>query len=278
MLSRKEIGKSLWHAIMVNRLTPPTHSWLCSLVAKKSRKTPARRKKPAKGRLYALRHPILWIRRWLFRGILALAALAAVLVILFAFVAPPTTPYMLAEAYRLEGLKKQWVDLENLPPHVPASAVAAEDANFCLHWGFDMSAIRDAVASGARRGGSTISQQTAKNVFLWQGRSWFRKLLEAGLTPAIELVWSKHRIVEVYLNVAEFDEGVFGIEAAAQHYFGIPAAKLSTTQAARLAAVLPNPKGRSATKPTQFVQGRARAIRNGAETIRADGRADCFLG
>ena len=204
--------------------------------------------------------------------------LAAVLTVLYAFVAPPTTPYMLAEAYRLEGLKKSWVNLEELPPHVPASIVAAEDANFCLHWGFDMSAIRDAVASGARRGGSTLSQQTAKNIFLWQGRSWFRKLLEAGLTPAIELVWTKRRIVEVYLNVAEFDEGVFGIDAAAQHYFGRSAAKLTETQAARLAAVLPNPKGRSASNPTSFIQTRGRAIRSGAETIRADGRADCFLG
>ena len=185
---------------------------------------------------------------------------------------------MLAEAYRLEGVKKNWVDLNELPPHVPASVVAAEDANFCLHWGFDMSAIRDAVASGAKRGGSTLSQQTAKNVFLWQGRSWFRKLLEAGLTPTIELVWPKRRIIEVYLNVAEFDEGVFGIDAAAQHYFGTPASKLSPTQAARLAAVLPNPKGRSASKPTPFVQSRGRAILGGAETIRADGRADCFLG
>lgn len=259
-------------------LTPPALSWLCLRVAQKSSKKPARRKKPAKGRLFALRHPILWIRRWLGRGIVALAALAVFLTILYTVVAPPTTPYMLAEAYRLEGLKKQWIDLEDLPPHVPAAVVAAEDANFCLHWGFDMSAIRDAVADGAKRGGSTLSQQTAKNVFLWQGRSWFRKLLEASLTPVIELVWTKRRIVEVYLNVAEFDEGVFGIEAAAQHYFGVPAAKLSHTQAARLAAVLPNPKGRSASNPTEFVKGRARAARSGAETIRADGRADCFLG
>ena len=100
------------------------------------------------------------------------------------------------------------------------SVVAAEDANYCLHWGFDMGAIREALEDGAARGASTISQQTVKNTFLWQGRSWFRKALEALLTPVVELVWTKRRLLEVYLNVIEFDEGVFGVEAAAQSYFG----------------------------------------------------------
>ena len=101
------------------------------------------------------------------------------------------------------------------------SAVAAEDANFCLHWGFDMAAIREAVEEGGTRGASTISQQVVKNVFLWHGRSWVRKAMEAVMTPVVELVWTKRRILEVYLNVAEFDEGVFGVQAAAQHYFGV---------------------------------------------------------
>jgi monofunctional biosynthetic peptidoglycan transglycosylase len=154
--------------------------------------------------------------------------------------------------------------------------VAAEDANFCLHWGFDMRAIRRALDENSGRGASTISQQVVKNVFLWQGRSWPRKALEAVLTPLVEAVWTKRRILEVYLNVAEFGKGVFGAEAAAQHYFGISAAKLSPTQAARLAAILPDPKGRDAAKPSAFVRERAAAIMDGAATIKADGRAGCF--
>jgi monofunctional biosynthetic peptidoglycan transglycosylase len=115
-----------------------------------------------------------------------------------------------------------------------------------------------------------------KNVYLWHGRNWARKALEASLTPMIETFWSKRRIVEVYLNVAEFDEGVFGIEAAAQHYFGVRAADLSAVQAARLAAVLPDPKGRSASKPSQSLRNRAGKILDGAATIDRDGRAACF--
>ncbi len=218
------------------------------------------------------------MRKWFLCAVAGVAVSAIILTLLYAFVAPPTTPYMLAERYRLGDVRRNWVDLDDLPAHVPASVVAAEDANFCRHWGFDMAAIRDAVASGANRGGSTISQQTVKNVYLWQGRSWLRKLLEAGLTPVVELIWPKRRIVEVYLNVAEFDEGVFGIDEAARQYFGKSAADLSAAQAAQLAAVLPAPKGRSASDPTPFVRRRARAIRDGAETIRADGRADCFTG
>ena len=139
-----------------------------------------------------------------------------------------------------------------------------------------MTAIRAALEDGGRRGGSTISQQVVKNVYLWHGRSYLRKALEAMLTPVVEAVWSKRRILEVYLNVAEFDRGVFGVEAAAQHYFGVSAADLTATQAARLAAVLPDPKGRSASDPSAFVRRRAASIRDGAATIAADGRSDCF--
>ena len=137
---------------------------------------------------------------------------------------------------------------------------------------------RNALDEGANHGASTISQQVVKNVYLWQGRSWLRKALEALLTPAVELVWPKRRIIEVYLNVAEFDEGVFGVEAAARHYFGTSAADLSATQAARLAAILPNPKGRSAANPSDFVRRRSAQIVDGAATIRADGRSACFEG
>jgi monofunctional biosynthetic peptidoglycan transglycosylase len=168
--------------------------------------------------------------------------------------------------------------MERIAPVMARSAVAAEDANYCLHWGFDMAAIRDAIDGGATRGASTISQQVVKNVYLWHGRSWPRKALEAGLTPLAELAWSKRRMLEVYLNVAEFDRGVFGVEAAARHYFGVAAADLTAVQAARLAAILPDPKGRSASEPSDFVRRRAAAILDGAETIRADGRAACFEG
>lgn len=183
---------------------------------------------------------------------------------------------MKSEAARLGGVDHIWVPFDEIAPVMARSVVAAEDANFCNHWGFDMTAIRAALAEGGMRGASTISQQTVKNVYLWQGRNWLRKALEATMTPLVELIWSKRRIIEVYLNVAEFDEGVFGVEAAAQHYFGISPEKLSALQAARLAAILPAPKGRSASRPSKLVRRRAASIMDGAETIRRDGRARCF--
>ena len=132
------------------------------------------------------------------------------------------------------------------------------------------------MADGGSRGASTISQQVVKNVYLWHGRDWSRKLLEAAITPLVEAVWSKRRILEVYLNVAEFDEGVFGVEAAARHYFGVGPGELTPTQAARLAAVLPNPKERSASQPSASLRRRSGSILDGAATIERDGRADCF--
>jgi monofunctional biosynthetic peptidoglycan transglycosylase len=200
------------------------------------------------------------------------------MVILFRFVDPSAGVYMASEGYRLGGIKHEWVSLDEIADAMPRSAVAAEDANFCMHNGFDIEAIREAIEGGGARGGSTISQQVAKNVFLWHGRTYLRKGLEAGFTILIELFWSKERIIEVYLNVAEFDGGVFGVKAAARHYFGVSPAKLTATQSARLAAILPNPKGRSASRPSNRVRKRTRAIISGAGTIHADGRADCFQG
>lgn len=220
-----------------------------------------------------------WVRaarRWLWRSALAFAVFVALMIGLYAVVNPPVTPYMVAERLREGPVRHDWVPMERIAPVMARSVVAAEDANFCLHWGFDMDAIRDAIEAGGQRGASTIPQQTVKNVYLWHGRSWFRKATEAGLTPLVELVWSKQRILEVYLNVAEFDRGVFGVEAAARHHFGVSAANLTPTQAARLAAVLPDPKGRSATEPSRFVRSRAASIADGAATIAADGRAACF--
>lgn len=201
----------------------------------------------------------------------------ALIVGLFSVVDPPTTPYMFSESRRLpDGVRHDWVPMSEIAPVMARAAVAAEDADFCLHWGLDIDAIRAAIASGGRRGGSTISQQTVKNVYLWQERSYVRKALEAALTPLVEAVWSKRRILEVYLNVAEFDEGVFGVGAAAPHYFEVTAAELSPMQAARLAAILPAPKSRSAADPAGFVRERAAAIMDGAATIRRDGRSECF--
>jgi monofunctional biosynthetic peptidoglycan transglycosylase len=216
------------------------------------------------------------IRLWLWRGLVGLAAFYGVLIVLFSFVPPPINIYQAQEAWRLGGIEKDWVGWDEIAPVMARSVVAAEDANFCLHWGFDMAAIREAIEEGGARGASTLSQQVVKNTFLWHGRSYLRKAMEAAITPVIELLWSKQRILEVYLNTAEFAEGVFGVQAAAQHHFGVDAADLSALQAARLAAVLPNPKDRSASQPSSFVRKRTRAILSGAETIDVDGRAGCF--
>jgi len=210
------------------------------------------------------------------RGVLLVVILIVGWIALYAIVAPPVTPYMISESRRLGGVTQVWRPMEQISPNLARAVVAAEDANFCLHWGFDMEAIRLAIAQGAARGGSTISQQTVKNAFLWQGRSWLRKAMEAAMTPVMEAIWSKARVLEVYLNIVEFGEGIFGAEAAAQHYFGISAADLNPAQAARLAAVLPNPQGRSAASPTAATLRRARSIADGAATIGADGRDACF--
>jgi len=237
------------------------------------RAKPAGRGAARGGRLHAA---AVRLRLWLRCGVLGLVGLAVALVVLFALVNPPLTHTMWVERQRLGVLARDWVPLERVAPAMARAVVAAEDANFCRHWGFDVDAIRAALEAGARRGASTISQQTVKNVYLWQGRSWGRKALEAALTPLVELVWSKRRILEVYLNVAEFDAGVFGVEAAAQRYFGVSAAELSPAQAARLAVVLPDPRGRDAGDPTPWLRQRAASVADGAETIRRDGRADCF--
>lgn len=216
------------------------------------------------------------IRRVVTRVLLGLAAFYGVLILLFSFVPPPINIYQAQESWRLGGIEKDWVSWDEIAPVMARSVVAAEDANFCLHWGFDMAAIRDAIEGGSSRGASTLSQQVVKNTFLWHGRSYLRKAMEAVITPVMELVWSKRRILEVYLNTAEFAEGVFGVQAAAQHHFGVDAGDLTALQAARLAAVLPDPKDRSASAPSNFVRQRTRAIMSGAETIAADGRAGCF--
>jgi monofunctional biosynthetic peptidoglycan transglycosylase len=220
--------------------------------------------------------PLVFLRRWTIR--IAVISVVVVLGVIAAHrvIEPPRTFYMGQEERRLGGIRHEWVPMARIAPVMARSLVAAEDANFCRHWGFDMAAIRVAIDEGSGRGASTLSQQVVKNVYLWHGRSWPRKALEALMTPVVEAVWPKRRIVEVYLNVAEFEAGVFGVEAAAQHHFGVRAADLTAVQAARLAAVLPDPKGRSASNPGPFGRARTNGIRDGAATIARDGRAGCF--
>lgn len=224
------------------------------------------------------RGPFRRILRWAFKWLLRIAAVAAVWVLSYRYVNPPITWLMLTEWVRLGDIERDWADLDEISPHLARSVVAAEDARFCDHYGFDFTEIGKALRGGGARGASTITQQTAKNAFLWPGRSWTRKGLEAGFAGAIELAWGKRRVLEVYLNVAEMGEGVFGAEAAARRWFGVSAADLTPTQAARIAAILPNPRERSASNPGDFVRKRARQIESGAATIAAEGRDRCFAG
>ena len=235
-------------------------------------------KRPAKKRTQKKKPPpwrIAW--RWFWRVVWAIPVVVLLWIAALSYFEPPKTFYMVKEEQRLgKTVKHVWVDIEDVAPVMARSVAAAEDANFCRHWGIDMGALRQAIEDGGNRGASTISQQVVKNVFLWHGRSYPRKALEALLTPVVEILWSKKRIMEVYLNVAEFDEGVFGVGAASRHYFGVSAGQLSPTQAARLAAILPSPKTRSAKNPGAFTRKKAQTVIDGAATIRADGRADCF--
>ena len=225
---------------------------------------------------------VLWrLLKWPVRAVLALVILAVVWVLAYRVINPPGGIYLASEAWRLGGVARDWRDMEEISPRLARAVIAAEDARFCDHFGFDFHAIQAAIETNARGGrvvgASTISQQVAKNVFLWHRRSWLRKGLEAAFTGMIEAFWPKRRILEVYLNTVEFGEGVFGAEAAARHHFGRPAFALTPLQAARLAAVLPNPKARNASRPSQGVRVRTRSIMAGARTVAAEGRAGCVL-
>jgi len=211
--------------------------------------------------------------------VLILAAVPLVGVVVHAVLPPPATILMVEQAVRGRGLDYRWQGLSDISPNLVHAAIAAEDARFCSHSGFDMEAIEQALEAnreGRRlRGGSTISQQTAKNVFLWPGRDWVRKGLEAGYTVLIEAVWSKTRIVEMYLNVAEFAPGVYGAEAGARHWFDKSAADLTPREAARMAAVLPSPRRYNAASPGPYVRRRAARIQAAARVVRNEGLAAC---
>jgi monofunctional biosynthetic peptidoglycan transglycosylase len=211
-----------------------------------------------------------------FKLIFGFVVVSVLLVVLFRFVPPPTTITMLTDS---NGATRDWTPLDRIDRNMVSAAIAAEDGKFCSHSGFDREAIEDAVrrnAKGGRiRGGSTISQQTAKNVFLWQNGGFFRKGLEAYFTLLIETVWGKRRIMEVYLNVAETGIGTYGVEAGAQRYFGKGAASLSRDEAARMAAALPLPKKRSVKNPSGFTRRYGNSIARRIRIVQRDGLDAC---
>ncbi|TKU05444.1 monofunctional biosynthetic peptidoglycan transglycosylase [Citrobacter sp. wls828] len=209
-----------------------------------------------------------FLRRLLLRAVIVLAVFWGGGIALFSVMPVPFSAVMIERQLGawIQGnfgyvAHSDWVSMDEISPWMGLAVIAAEDQKFPDHWGFDVSAIEKALAHNERnenriRGASTLSQQTAKNLFLWDGRSWVRKGLEAGLTLGIETVWSKKRILTVYLNIAEFGDGVFGVEAASQRYFHKPASRLSPSEAALLAAVLPNPLRFKAGAPSGYVRSR----------------------
>jgi monofunctional biosynthetic peptidoglycan transglycosylase len=216
-----------------------------------------------------------WFRRLLWLPVV-FVAVTLLQVLVPRFVDAPTSAFMVWRQVQGLGepgfrLRHEWRDYDALSSHLPIALVAAEDQKFPLHHGFDLDAIDKALEGNARggrvRGASTITQQVAKNLYLWGGGGYARKGLEAWYTLLIELTWPKRRILEVYANIAEFGDGVYGAEAAAQAFFGKPASRLSPAESARLAAVLPNPKKYSARNPGPYVQRRAAWIQRNARNL-----------
>jgi monofunctional glycosyltransferase len=212
------------------------------------------------------------LRRILIGGLLVLLLAPPALLLAYRYVPVPITPLMLIRIAEGEGLRRQWVALDEVAPALPQAVVAAEDNRFCEHSGFDWQELGgqiDALLAGERaRGASTITMQTAKNLLLWPGRDPVRKALEAWLTPQLALLWPKRRILEVYLNIVEFGPGLYGAEIAARAFFGKPASALSAREAARLAAVLPDPLRWSAAAPGPRVRQRAAVIERRVIEIR----------
>ncbi|MDC0661496.1 monofunctional biosynthetic peptidoglycan transglycosylase [Marinobacter sp. SS21] len=215
------------------------------------------------------------LRRRLLQLLAGVVVLILSVVLLLRFINPPTTAFMASYtlAHPDRPVQQEWVALEAISPSMRLAVIASEDQRFPHHWGVDVSAIQQAVSEyyegGDLRGASTITQQTAKNLFLWNGRSLVRKVMEAGLALSLETLWSKSRVLEVYLNIAEFGPGIYGVEAASLAYFGVPARQLSPNQAARLAAVLPNPKVLNAANASPYVLNRASWIRQQMVRLKA---------
>jgi monofunctional biosynthetic peptidoglycan transglycosylase len=212
---------------------------------------------------------------WVVRIGLALLLLLAVLMLLWRF-APPVSTLMVARWATLRSVDRQWVPLERISPRLVASVITSEDARFCRHGGVDWDAINVVLDTdgGPTRGASTIAMQTTKNLFLWPSRSYIRKGLEVPLALVLDFAWSKRRVMEVYLNIAEWGDGIFGAEAAARRYFGKSAAALTAREAALLAAALPNPRARDPRKPPRRHALLARIVERRAQA--AGGLTDCL--
>ncbi|MBI6549224.1 monofunctional biosynthetic peptidoglycan transglycosylase [Xenorhabdus lircayensis] len=219
-----------------------------------------------------MRNPFSILWRWLKRIVVTITILWFVAAIAFSFLPVPFSMLMIErQIISVVSInfsyvsRSSWVDQNQISPYMTLAVIAAEDQKFPKHWGFDFDAIETAMEHNKKyqkriRGASTISQQTAKNLFLWEGRSWVRKGLEAGMTTVLELLWSKKRILTVYLNIAEFGSGIFGVEEAARHYFDKPAGRLTASEAALLAAVLPNPHRYKVNAPSAYVLQRQQWI------------------
>ena len=216
---------------------------------------------------------------WIIKLLLALLLLSVVWVLAYRFINPPVTATMMGDILAGRGAHKQWMPISRIDRDVVRATIAAEDSKFCSHHGFDVEAIENAMkrnASGGRiRGGSTISQQTAKNAFLWQGGGYARKGVEAWFTFLIEHLWGKRRIMEVYLNLAETGIGTYGVNAGSMRYFGHDASAMSATEAARIAAVLPLPKERGAIAPKGFTRRYGNIIAARIPVVARDGLDAC---
>lgn len=231
----------------------------------------------------AARRRVPWWRR-IVVGLFQLVGLFVLLSVLwvaaYRIIPPPVTLTMVGDVFAGHGMTKYWVPIDRIDPDMPRAAMAGEDARFCSHHGFDFEAMEAAWKRNQRggriRGGSTISQQTAKNVFLWQGGGYFRKAMEAWFTLLIENIWGKRRIMEVYLNVAETGIGTYGVEAGARRYFKHGADRMSVREAAQIAAVLPLPKKRAGIDPQGFTRRYGNRILANMNTIRVDGLDACL--
>lgn len=216
--------------------------------------------------------------RTLAATVVVLLLLPVALTALYAILPPLGTPLMIIRAIEGDGAQRRWTSIEDMPPALPRMLLAGEDSRFCGHHGFDWTEIQNAYETwrggGRLRGASTISMQVTRNLYLWPGGGWFRKGLEALWTPAVELILDKRRIVELYLNIAEMGPGVFGVEAAARHWFGRDVGSLTSAQAARLIAILPNPREWSASAGGYVstragtIAARARALGTGADCLK----------
>jgi monofunctional biosynthetic peptidoglycan transglycosylase len=217
---------------------------------------------------------------WAAKLVLAFVLISLGMTVIYRFVPPPITWTMIGDVVGGHGVTKDWTSLSRIDPDMPRAAIAAEDVRFCSHSGFDYKAIAAAAYRNARggriRGGSTISQQTAKNVFLFQGGGYARKGLEAYFTLLIETIWGKRRIMEVYLNVAETGIGTYGVEAGSQRYYHHGADRMSPREAAQLAAVLPLPKKRAGIAPTGYTRRYGNSIGRRIGVVRNDALDACL--